>query len=627
MSKNYTNAMTSLKTVIHDTSFLDAQKISVNPGNGNFDERIDVGSNLRNVSIINHELKGIGYDSTFTTNITGNTENANITGIQFSKKHFITGDLKSISFPYEYNSSAANGGYLVLQIFGNDTEIIKTYYSDNISAFNSNTSSPQTTFTFTGATIPFHYKFVRFALVSSNSINPTISSGTNCLKFRVKLAKINANYNFDDDECKVYNGSTENNWLVAINVNYIAFNNGLISEVENISSEIDNLKNKKVIDGIFEKTSPVETIDKPSNTSEGDAAVINSDKLPINIPIRSICIPLASSISYPVDIILIRKTSSNTRSLISRSSNSVEVTGSMDAVWNFSEPFVINEGDSLEIFAVKKDFVINGLEIPHPGFYLNWYSTSSGTDSARYGNVWYNNSRNIHLIFNTITESRSFNEVIDEIRTESESYASKDDLDELKETIEESFTPHIEDNTIHINEAEHSELSSLIEIKDDIALTNKENVFTENLILDGELTSNKSINIIGGNIFIAKGSQISFLDDGEVTITNGATGYPIYNGIPSIVSNGAIYNVGSLESDTNLSAITFDGDETLVQSCEIWFTTGSTIYNITWSENVYWIDYDDGSMPTLLSNMKYRIVLRREIDDIIASISHYYAVR
>lgn len=154
-----------------------------------------------------------------------------------------------------------------------------------------------------------------------------------------------------------------------------------------------------------------------------------------------------------------------------------------------------------------------------------------------------------------------------------------------------------------------------------------DSTFTSAVQLDAPITTNNSINVLGGNIYISKGSQISFLDDGEVTITSGASGYPIYNGIPSIVSNGVIYNIGTLTDDVDLSDITFDGDETLVQSCEIWFTVGATAYDITWPDNAYWIDYEDGTIPSLFTNMKYRIVLRKEIDDIVASISHYYAVR
>lgn len=160
---------------------------------------------------------------------------------------------------------------------------------------------------------------------------------------------------------------------------------------------------------------------------------------------------------------------------------------------------------------------------------------------------------------------------------------------------------------------------------ENIAKRMDENEFTETNIFSKQVTTSQGIKT-DGNIYIAKGSQISFLNDGEVTITSGANGYPIFNGIPTVIANGAIYNIGDINADTDLSGIVFDGDETIVQTCELWFNTGLTLYNITFPSNLIWIDYEDGNMPQLLSKMKYRIIIRKEIDTLIASISHYYSI-
>ena len=181
--------------------------------------------------------------------------------------------------------------------------------------------------------------------------------------------------------------------------------------------------------------------------------------------------------------------------------------------------------------------------------------------------------------------------------------------------------PHITDQTIHITNDEHESLQELISVSEKIPLVNQNNTFEE------KTTFTDNVIVSNGNILLLKSANIKYLDDGEVTISSGASGFPIFDGIPTIVSNSAIYNVGVIDGDIDLSGMYFDGDETIVQSCEVWFTTDSQLYNITWPSNLFWIDYDDGNMPQLLPNMKYRIVLRREIDDIIASISHFYSVR
>lgn len=151
--------------------------------------------------------------------------------------------------------------------------------------------------------------------------------------------------------------------------------------------------------------------------------------------------------------------------------------------------------------------------------------------------------------------------------------------------------------------------------------------FKKDVLISGETQANNSINVLNGNIYVSKGSQISFTGDGEISIASGSSGYPIFNGVPSVLSNGVIYNLDALNENIDLSQVTFDGDETLVQSCELWFTTGTTIHDIIWPANIYWTDYEDGTMPPLFSNMKYRISLRHELGDIIATVSRFYPVR
>lgn len=135
----------------------------------------------------------------------------------------------------------------------------------------------------------------------------------------------------------------------------------------------------------------------------------------------------------------------------------------------------------------------------------------------------------------------------------------------------------------------------------------------------------ESPQINSNNILIDKNGILTFSDDGEIKIRGGASGWPYEKKTPSLLENGKVYDMGDITADVDLSAMTFGENETLIQTCEVWFKTGDTIFNFSWPEGLFWIDYDDGSMPALLPNMKYRIAIRNEITNLVASISYAYS--
>lgn len=213
-------------------------------------------------------------------------------------------------------------------------------------------------------------------------------------------------------------------------------------------------------------------------------------------------------------------------------------------------------------------------------------------------------------------------------------YASKD-ASYLKSESDAKFAPiaHTSNSTLHLTTTQQNLLSEFNTNKSDYARKSQANTFTNDNTFQKStkfskgLESDSDVIVKTGNIFVNKGSNITFLDDGEVTITNGASGYPYEAGIPTVLDNGRVYDLGVISDYVNLSDVTFNGDDTLIQTCEIWFTTATDVAAITWPDNVYWIDYDDGVLPELKSNMKYRISIRKEITDIVASISYVYPVR
>jgi len=150
------------------------------------------------------------------------------------------------------------------------------------------------------------------------------------------------------------------------------------------------------------------------------------------------------------------------------------------------------------------------------------------------------------------------------------------------------------------------------------------NTFNTDTVFNNDISANANVIIDNGNIIINKAGTISFLDDGEIEVSSSASGILYLPGIPQILDNNRVYDVGEITEDTDLSGMEFRGGDVVIQTCEIWFTTGATLYNITWPEEVYWIDTTNAKAPTWVVNMNYRIALRKEINKWVASISYCY---
>ena len=152
------------------------------------------------------------------------------------------------------------------------------------------------------------------------------------------------------------------------------------------------------------------------------------------------------------------------------------------------------------------------------------------------------------------------------------------------------------------------------------------NTFEQEVQLENGATANNNINVESGNIIVNKEGVLTFSDpDGTVISSNGVSGYQYIELVPTSFTNGAIYELGLVEGSLNLSAIQFDGiEDKLVQTCEVWFRTGSTLPTITWPTGTYWIDKANGVAPTLIANMTYRIVFRNEIIRTVASVGYCY---
>lgn len=156
----------------------------------------------------------------------------------------------------------------------------------------------------------------------------------------------------------------------------------------------------------------------------------------------------------------------------------------------------------------------------------------------------------------------------------------------------------------------------------------KENTFEQSVQLSNGANSSNDIIVSNGNIVVNKSGSITFLDDGEITITENASG-SLYvdcsTNTPAELDHNKVYDFGLIEGTKDLSSMQFTGGNVLIQTCEVWFKTGATAPTITWPTGTYWIDSATGTAPALQPNLKYRLSLRWEIDTIVASISYCYA--
>lgn len=154
---------------------------------------------------------------------------------------------------------------------------------------------------------------------------------------------------------------------------------------------------------------------------------------------------------------------------------------------------------------------------------------------------------------------------------------------------------------------------SAVKIVASDSITSPTVIANSQLIYKGQELSNSFAKTIGDNEFV--GSQII---TGDITITedSSATGFPgqlYFFDTPSEMMCDVVYDLGVLKENKDLSGIRFAEISTHVQTCEIWFETGETVYTVTWSTDSIWPDEIGGIAPTALQpNTAYRYAVRRE---------------
>jgi hypothetical protein len=254
MSRIYNKNIASLKTIVHDTSVLDAQKILLKPANATSNERRNIldiiGDNTAGltdrIDTIEDILNGPFIDKVFTTATTGDTAETAGRGIQLSKAHFIeTGVIiKTLALPYKGADYTRNNQYCHVTFYNEAGQAIKkiTSFDTQSRALNSSGTSK---WTFTeNNTVPNDYHYACIALSGSAADNPDIKTGSQCSTYTINVIRKNGNnVTFDDDICQCY-GASGNvmNYLGDVTIEYLGSGPTLAETVVDNSNRIANLE-------------------------------------------------------------------------------------------------------------------------------------------------------------------------------------------------------------------------------------------------------------------------------------------------------------------------------------------------------------------------------------------------
>lgn len=523
MSKFYDKSAASFRSTTIDSKVIDVQKILINTDPSQIDERknlIDYVENINND--ITSVIKGGFKTAVYNTNVmNGTLDNATVTGIQYSNKHFVKGGSKidSITFPYTPNSSVTSDGYLSAQVSVIEGVLEnKIYYSTNKFNFGDTTKS-EATFKFEDFILPENYFSVRFCLVSTRTSVPDNTQNTNCLSFRVKPIRYDNTFEFDVDGCYVYVNKDVKTWLIDSTINYGEPTKGIESIV---------LDNTEKVASLVEKTklvseSAIATISsQPTNYGECDAFNIHKDKVP-SAPIKSIEIPVVNTISTPTYIVVYDVDSAtSTKKLLGNSRESITWTSGGVAKWTFENALNIPDGHNIEIYLAKASSVIGESNVAPVGYNISIYSNGTGNDRIRYGNSW-NYTREIYLIFHT-EEERNLGEAIQN---------SENNLDVLSQIVSDNILS---------TEEKINELETQIETYDDFVSSTNSSISTINTTLGNTAKTNAANTFTAANTFNST-STTKGAATFDSTITKSTT-----SSTPASLANTQVLN--KAENDT-----------------------------------------------------------------------------
>lgn len=191
--------------------------------------------------------------------------------------------------------------------------------------------------------------------------------------------------------------------------------NGYDSQINNISSlnkRVTKIENRGLS---IEGTELIPTLSSmPSSTGELNAIRVSVDRVPHNVPLKGVEVPIPTANSnLPPVYVAICTVIDGVKKLVGRSVNSVVLAGGTNAVWTLDEDFIVPDGGYVEIYFVQENTGISNNGANYPGFHVACYVINGGSDSIRYGsnNDWY--ARDVYLNFRKTTYTSIEDSIVD----------------------------------------------------------------------------------------------------------------------------------------------------------------------------------------------------------------------
>jgi hypothetical protein len=330
-----------------------------------------------------------------------------------------------------------------------------------------------------------------------------------------------------------------------------------------LENRIVELENKKIPTMTYDFINVVSTLaEQPTNSGELNAVIFNSAKIPHNIPIKSIEIPITgNTTSEALYLVAYNVGPDNVRSLIARSSNSIIPVSGINAIWQFEESFTILDGHSLAIYIAKENSVIGSSEVNLTDTHINCPQLGSGTDTIRYAANTY--GRDVFVKIHTV-------------------------------------------NSIPLND----KISSLVDLGEENTFTasntfQKVATFNEGILSNGDIVLNnrKLLLVNDAAIEVYPGEDVPMPEGGFTHLHY----YALYKEMTEKLVHNGIYHLNEMES------INFALEEELddLFSCEVVFTSGATPTVVTSDSRIKWVGDDvNAGTFTPIANVRYSCSLQ-----------------
>ena len=132
------------------------------------------------------------------------------------------------------------------------------------------------------------------------------------------------------------------------------------------------------------------TAENATETNECNAIQFSASKVPHNIDIDEVSIPVINDYGTPLYLAAWYINTHNVKTYIGMSDNAVAWQAGTNATWKFkTTPLNVPDDCNLELFLTATAPAIGDTEIAGGWVQINCYVNYSGSGKVRYGNGWY----------------------------------------------------------------------------------------------------------------------------------------------------------------------------------------------------------------------------------------------